>query len=63
MNSSKSFRACQCGATSIEYALIAAMIAVIVIASLTIFADPVNGLFGGVQEQLAEANERLDEVL
>ncbi|WP_090595451.1 Flp family type IVb pilin [Pelagibacterium luteolum] len=39
------------GATAVEYGLIAALIAMVVVAALTLLGDPVNGLFGSVKDQ------------
>ncbi len=43
------------GATAIEYALLAALIAVGIIAGVTVFAMSINDLFGGVDGDLSGA--------
>lgn len=45
------------GATAIEYGLIAALLATIVLTALTFLNDPVNGLFGGIVELFQEINQ------
>ncbi|WMT92401.1 Flp family type IVb pilin [Pelagibacterium sp. H642] len=40
----------QSGATAVEYGLIAALLALIVLAAISILDSPVNGLFGGIIE-------------
>lgn len=43
------------GATAIEYGLIAAMIAVGIIATLTLFGDNLAGLFNSVADKAGDA--------
>jgi len=50
----KSFRRCQRGATAIEYAIIAALMAVTVIACIALLAPGVGDLLGGVANAFPE---------
>ena len=43
------------GATAIEYALLAALIAVGIIGGATVFATSINDLFGGVDSDMSKA--------
>lgn len=38
----------QSGATAVEYGLIAALLATVVITAVSFLDDPVNGMFGGI---------------
>ncbi|WP_404400046.1 Flp family type IVb pilin [Pelagibacterium halotolerans] len=42
------------GATAVEYALIAALLSIVVVASVLALGNPIEGLFGGVAEQFTE---------
>lgn len=45
------------GATAIEYALIAGLIAVVIIAALTTLGDQIGGMFNGIADKIKTANE------
>lgn len=47
----KRFASDTSGATAVEYALICALVSVVVVSALTSLNDPVNGLFGSVIDQ------------
>jgi pilus assembly protein Flp/PilA len=47
------------GATAIEYGLVAAFIAIVVLVSFALLGDPLEGLFSGVAGEFTEINERL----
>jgi pilus assembly protein Flp/PilA len=49
----QSFHRCEHGATSIEYAIIAAILAVAVIAGATVFGTAVNSKFQGAADKVA----------
>jgi len=36
------------GATAIEYALVAALMSIVVVAAFSLLDTPINGLFGGI---------------
>lgn len=42
------------GATAIEYGLIAAILAVVVIAAVSLLDSPVNGMFGSIVEHFED---------
>ncbi|WKU19609.1 Flp family type IVb pilin [Advenella alkanexedens] len=44
------------GATAIEYALIAGLIAVVIIAALTTLGNQIGGMFNGIAEKMKTAN-------
>lgn len=44
----------QTGATAIEYALTAALLAIVVIAAVSFLHNPVNGLFGGIVQHFED---------
>lgn len=44
------------GATAIEYALIAGLIAVVIIAALTVLGNQIGGMFNGIAEKIKTAN-------
>lgn len=46
------------GATAIEYALIAGLIAVTIIAALSVMGDEIRGLFEKIGEALKVANQK-----
>ncbi|HEV7275535.1 MAG TPA: Flp family type IVb pilin [Devosiaceae bacterium] len=50
----------QCGATAIEYGLIAALIAVAAIVAMTLTGDGVADLFGGVEERATAVFDEAD---
>lgn len=45
------------GATAIEYGLIAALIAVVIIGGATLLGDSLNDTFTGISTELNEANK------
>ncbi|MBV4396638.1 Flp family type IVb pilin [Advenella alkanexedens] len=49
------------GATAIEYALIAGLIAVTIIAALSVMGDEIRGLFEKIGEALKVANQKATE--
>lgn len=51
MRDIKGFASDTSGATAVEYALICALISIVVIAAMISLNDPVNGLFGSVVER------------
>ncbi len=48
------------GATAIEYALLAALLSIVVIGAITLLGDPVRGLFGGVADHFDAAPTFMD---
>lgn len=44
------------GATAIEYALMCALISVLVLAAIAILGDPVTGLYGSIPEHFRNIN-------
>jgi len=52
MNLFKKFAADESGATAIEYGLIAALMAVVVIAAITLLRQPLLDAFGGIGDTL-----------
>nr|WP_201776035.1 Flp family type IVb pilin [Devosia geojensis] len=53
------FRRDEAGATAIEYGLVAALLAVVVIASVVVLGDPVGALFANVAAEFNTVNEKL----
>ncbi len=48
------------GATAIEYALIAGLMAAAVVAAITTFSDSLKDLFSAIAEKMGEAQEDLE---
>lgn len=46
------------GATAIEYGLIVALLAIVVVSSTMFLQDPVNGLFASIVEEFQALNNR-----
>ncbi|GLQ53262.1 Flp family type IVb pilin [Devosia nitrariae] len=46
------------GATAIEYGLLAALLAIMVVASIALLGEPVGGLFSSVATEFDTANEK-----
>lgn len=55
MNILRKFLSNESGATSIEYGLIAALIAIAIIAGSQSIGTNINNLFGGTESELVEA--------
>ncbi|RDE10013.1 Flp family type IVb pilin [Pelagibacterium lacus] len=58
MNLFKKFAADESGATAIEYGLIAALMAVVVIAAINILGPEIEKSFGSIGEQLTNPKEQ-----
>jgi pilus assembly protein Flp/PilA len=54
----KKIRADESGATAIEYGLIAALIAVVLITSLGLLGNNINGSFKKISDRVSTANSR-----
>ena len=48
------------GATAIEYGLIAALIAVVLVSAMTLLEERITGLFGGVGAEIVTATPTAD---
>jgi len=60
MNAFKSiFRDAE-GATAVEYALVAALMSVVVVSAFVLLDSPVNGLFGGIVAHFESVGTFLD---
>jgi len=57
MNLFKKFAADESGATAIEYGLIAALMAVVVIAAITVLREPLLDAFGNIGDTLDGTND------
>lgn len=54
----QNYRENECGATAIEYGLIAALIAVSLIGGATVFSDSLNGMFTDVDGEVSQAFDK-----
>lgn len=53
---------CRKGATFIEYALLAGLVAIVVAAAAMMFGDKLKGLFGATGDQTQKVSEAVKEV-